>query len=260
MKENLLKTLVLLTFIFLYPLLGNSQDSQKILTVNTNKAKLTEKENIDSRVLKTLSIGEKLEFLGIVFPNGINGSERYKVKFQEIEGYVSSYFIQPNIEINGQLSSLKELYQIEQKKNLDRQKFLNDSLEKIRISEVEKYLAKQKIDEAELIRKNDSIADIMMKNAKAESRAIYDQKRKENAQAFNERKQKFISKYGPIEGEKIAKGLIWIGMTEGMLLDSWGRPEDINSTVTRYSTRKQYVYGSGQYVYVENGIVDAWQD
>jgi hypothetical protein len=70
----------------------------------------------------------------------------------------------------------------------------------------------------------------------------------------------FVKKYGTVNGEKVAKGLIWIGMTEEMLLDSWGQPEDINSTVTRYGSRKQYVYGSGQYVYVENGKVEAWQD
>ena len=69
-----------------------------------------------------------------------------------------------------------------------------------------------------------------------------------------------MKKYGPVNGEKVAKGLIWIGMTEAMLIDSWGRPDDINTTVTRYGTSKQFVYGLGRYVYVENGKVDSWQN
>jgi hypothetical protein len=116
--------------------------------------------------------------------------------------------------------------------------------------------SKQLIDEAAEIRRNDSIADIMNKRSKEESKPYLESLKKE----IIKQKAVFVKKYGPINGEKVAKGLIWIGMTEAMLLDSWGQPEDINTTVTKYSTRKQYVYGSGRYVYVENGKVDAWQN
>ena len=75
-----------------------------------------------------------------------------------------------------------------------------------------------------------------------------------------ERKVALTKKYGSSVATRILEGKIWIGMTEQMLLESWGQPEDINTTVTRYSSRKQYVYGSGRYVYVENGKVDAWQN
>lgn len=260
MNATALKTLLFLSLIYLFPLFGNSQDSQKILIVSTNGAKLTEKENSDSKVLKTLSKGDKVELLGVAFPNGTNGTERFRVRSQEIEGYISSYFIQPNAELEGKLISLKEIYEMERQKFLDEQKHINDSLERIRIKESQEYLERLKIDEAELIRKNDSIADLMLIKAKSESKAYFDQKKKENAQALSERKQKFIKKYGATNGEKIANRTIWIGMTEEMLLDSWGQPDDINSTVTRYSVRKQYVYGLGQYVYVENGVVNAWQN
>jgi hypothetical protein len=108
---------------------------------------------------------------------------------------------------------------------------------------------KKPFDEAAEIRKNDSIADIVNRKSKLDA-----------ASALKKRRDFYINKYGPVNGEKVAKGLIWIGMTEAMLLDSRGRPNDINTTVTRYGTSKQYVYGSGQYVYVENGKVDAWQN
>ena len=52
---------------------------------------------------------------------------------------------------------------------------------------------------------------------------------------------------------------IKIGMTKEMLLMSLGDPEDINRTVTKDSVSEQFVYGD-QYVYLENGVVTAWQD
>ncbi|WP_332914689.1 hypothetical protein [Algoriphagus boritolerans] len=74
------------------------------------------------------------------------------------------------------------------------------------------------------------------------------------------RKSEMIKKYGPTNGDKILRGVIWIGMTEAMLLDSWGSPDEINRTVTANLVSKQYVYPNYQYVYVENGKVTAFQD
>lgn len=237
-----------------------AQEQDIILTINTNNSKLTEKENTDSKVLKILSKGEKVEFIGVVFPSGIHGAERYRVNYQGIEGFISSYFIQAEVYNKGQIITLKELKADEASKYQERQNYISDSIAEIKRKEDEEYLAKFKINEEEEIRKNDSIADAMLKKSKLESKAYFDQIEKVNARNLIERKQKFISKYGQTNGEKIAKGLIWIGMSEEMLLDSWGKPNDINQTVTRYGSRKQYVYSGSQYVYVVNGIVDAWQD
>ncbi|MFC3881276.1 hypothetical protein ACFOSV_13875 [Algoriphagus namhaensis] len=87
-----------------------------------------------------------------------------------------------------------------------------------------------------------------------------DRKREENRKADLEKDRQMIEKYGQSVGTKINEGKIWVGMTEEMLLDSWGKPEDINITQTTYSIRKQFVYGLGRYVYVVNGKVDAWQN
>lgn len=238
----------------------HAQDQDIILTINTNNSKLTEKENIDSKVLKILSRGEKVEFLGVVFPSGIQGAERYKVNYQGIEGFISSYFIQTEVYNRGQIITLKELKAEQAHKYQERQNYISDSLAEIKRIENEEYFAKFKINEEEEIRKNDSIADAMLKKSKSDSKAYYAKIEERSARNLIERKEKFISKYGQTNGEKVAKGLIWIGMTEEMLLDSWGKPNDINQTVTRYGSRKQYVYSGSQYVYVVNGIVDAWQD
>lgn len=72
-------------------------------------------------------------------------------------------------------------------------------------------------------------------------------------------KEGLIKKYGRTTGARIANGEIWIGMKRQMLIDSRGYPEDVNRTVTSRTVHEQFVYGD-KYIYVENGIVTAWQD
>jgi len=50
------------------------------------------------------------------------------------------------------------------------------------------------------------------------------------------------------------------GMTECGLNASWGGHPKINNSVGSWGVHKQYVYGSGSYVYVENGKVTSWQN
>ena len=53
---------------------------------------------------------------------------------------------------------------------------------------------------------------------------------------------------------------IKIGMTSKQVMLSWGKPEDINRTVTTYGTSEQWVYGMGTYVYFENGTCTSYQN
>lgn len=49
-----------------------------------------------------------------------------------------------------------------------------------------------------------------------------------------------------------------IGMTvEEVLVSTWGRPEDINKTTTKYGTSEQWCYPGYKYIYFEDGIVDS---
>lgn len=51
-----------------------------------------------------------------------------------------------------------------------------------------------------------------------------------------------------------------IGMTEYEVRNSaWGKPEDINTTITKYGTHEQWVYSHGRYVYLDDGVVSAVQ-
>ena len=52
-----------------------------------------------------------------------------------------------------------------------------------------------------------------------------------------------------------------IGMSkEDVLASSWGRPEKINTTTNVYGTREQWVYGGGNYLYFENGVLTSIQN
>ena len=49
-------------------------------------------------------------------------------------------------------------------------------------------------------------------------------------------------------------------MSEAALLKSWGKPQDINTSVGNWGVHKQYCYENYKYVYVENGYVTSWQN
>jgi hypothetical protein len=59
--------------------------------------------------------------------------------------------------------------------------------------------------------------------------------------------------------EAIANGQIFIGMTAAEVRQSWGNPTSINRTHTANSTSDQWVYGSGAYAYLADGVVTAVQ-
>lgn len=52
-----------------------------------------------------------------------------------------------------------------------------------------------------------------------------------------------------------------IGMTKAEVeASTWGKPEDINKTTTKYGTREQWCYSGYKYVYFEDGVVTSIQD
>jgi hypothetical protein len=59
--------------------------------------------------------------------------------------------------------------------------------------------------------------------------------------------------------DAIRQQKIVLGMTAPQVLLSWGKPEDINRSVGSWGVHEQWVYGN-QYVYLENGKVDSFQD
>lgn len=47
---------------------------------------------------------------------------------------------------------------------------------------------------------------------------------------------------------------------EEVLKSTWGKPDKINRTITKYSIKEQWVYPDYKYIYIEDGIVTVIQD
>lgn len=70
------------------------------------------------------------------------------------------------------------------------------------------------------------------------------------------------TKAGTKVGQKAKKQEgVRIGMSSASVLaSSWGRPQSVNRTTTASGTREQWVYGIGNYLYFENGVLTAIQN
>lgn len=60
--------------------------------------------------------------------------------------------------------------------------------------------------------------------------------------------------------EMVSEHRIRIGFNRDQVRDAWGAPEDNNRTTTAAHQHEQWVYSSGRYVYLDDGVVTAIQD
>jgi len=63
--------------------------------------------------------------------------------------------------------------------------------------------------------------------------------------------------------EDIANNRVRLGMTADQVRESWGKPEDVNRTVTRWGTHEQWIYGpslEATYLYFDGGVLTSVQD
>jgi len=83
---------------------------------------------------------------------------------------------------------------------------------------------------------------------------------------FNRRKKKnLLEKYGD---ERIVVAImeksVWQGMTESMLVDARGRPDELDRSVMKNKTKATFKYGrTGKNrfktrIFIENGVVVGW--
>lgn len=79
------------------------------------------------------------------------------------------------------------------------------------------------------------------------------------------RKQRLMEKYNDINlVNKLMKKLFWIGQTEGQLVDSIGKPLDIDQKVLKTKIKEVWKYNStgknryGLRITIENGEVVGW--
>lgn len=50
-----------------------------------------------------------------------------------------------------------------------------------------------------------------------------------------------------------------VGMPKAVLKMSWGQPQTVNKTITQFGVSEQWVYGSGNYVYLKGDVVTSMQ-
>jgi hypothetical protein len=142
-------------------------------------------------------------------------------------------------------------YQILKKKELDKKK---ESRRKAKEKKAKK--------DAERLRE---IESKKRKREEEKKKKEEEKKKKEKARKIN-----LLEEYGDNDGKKIFKKKIWVGMTKKMLIDSRGRPRDIEETVYK-NTTKQYCFykkyttiqKNTRYKFrvdLENDIVVGWKD
>ena len=75
-----------------------------------------------------------------------------------------------------------------------------------------------------------------------------------------EKYARLTKKYGKNIAKEIIEGYVRIGWTKEMCIESWGEPNEINKTTNKYSVSEQWVYGSGSYLYFDNGRLTTIQN
>ena len=63
--------------------------------------------------------------------------------------------------------------------------------------------------------------------------------------------------------QEVVERSIVIGLTKEQVGMSWGKPTDINKTVSTWGVREQWVYRKFRktyYLYFENGVLKSWQE
>jgi hypothetical protein len=109
-----------------------------------------------------------------------------------------------------------------------------------------------------------SVKQIEQENNSINQQQIAEQERikryeKQREIELEEKRTNLIKKYGEKIGQKIFQEEIWIGMTSEMVIDSQGRPKDINKTVGSWGVHEQWVYENNTYLYLENDRLTSWQ-
>lgn len=71
----------------------------------------------------------------------------------------------------------------------------------------------------------------------------------------DERMKYLLSKYIEPYAVAIYNEKVKIGMSPEHVRESWGKPNEINRTITQNKTREQWVYGNGNYLYFEDSTL-----
>lgn len=89
-------------------------------------------------------------------------------------------------------------------------------------------------------------------------KSYYDNMKALTAAKLAKRKADLTSRFGATNAKLILEGIVRIGMTKAMCEESWGTPDDINTSIGSWGSHEQWVYGYS-YLYFEGNILTSIQ-
>jgi len=69
----------------------------------------------------------------------------------------------------------------------------------------------------------------------------------------------FSYRYGKKIGSQLAVGKIWKGMTDKMMMDSWGKPDKVSRNKEKWGVFTQWTYGKITYFFRDGKLTD-WEE
>lgn len=227
----------------------NGNDDEKLVSmIETIKDKNSSNQTICNKYLKANGY------------SNINKANKYIQEQKYIEAYnLYDTVIKDNKDINKEITDLATNKQNEIKEQM-LQQVIAQGQEKINNKD---YSSAQTLLEKYKDLGNQTIID-MYNNATNEVNRIEAEKKAQEEAERKARAKKEAEERARREAEEKARKKregVTIGMTKQDVLDSsWGKPKYINTTTTRYGVREQWVYGGGNYLYFENGILTSIQN
>lgn len=176
----------------------------------------------------------------------------FPVAFYSDQQLTKRYKDIPSSQVVTLIAETDELYNIQYDGNVGYAKKIGFITNLEYLKRLEREENKKK--EAELAEQSRIEAE---KAASIERERIKQQEAASRKKALEERTKEMIKKYGSYNGKLIAEGKVAIGMNQKMVIDSWGKPSDINRDIYSFGVHEQWVYGSGNYVYFKDGVVSS---
>lgn len=227
----------------------NGNDDEKLISmIKDIKGKNSNNQTIANKYLKANGY------------SNINKANKYIQEQKYIEAYdLLGTVIKDNKDINKEITDLATNKQNEIKEQMLQQVITQgqEKINKQEYSSAKTLLGKYK-DFG-----NQTIVDMYNKATNEVNRIEAEKKAQEEAERKARAKKEAEERARREAEEKARKKRegVTIGMTKQDVLDSsWGKPKYINTTTTRYGVREQWVYGGGNYLYFENGILTSIQN
>jgi hypothetical protein len=211
-------------------------DNLKYVIPAQPTVRIREKENSSGKLLFEPKKGEIITLIDFD-----DNTHHWLVSFHNTVGYVNEVLIRQNSDVDDfkKYLAAKKIQKIEENKRLATENARR--AEEIRKVEAQKLEEKRNLEAQKQIEESKKLVSEAEKNQRIRNAAL-------------------IKKYGSTIADKIITGKIWIGMTDEMALESWGKPEKNNRSVGSWGVHEQWIYHNDVYVYFENGILTSWQD